>query len=106
MRVELDAFSGRPNPTVQLTDRVAGEFRRLLEDLASASEPAPPPGLGYRGFVVDDDGVLFRAFGGVVETGGRALSDPERSVERWLLERVRLPPDARDRIAAEIDPPR
>lgn len=50
--VELDVFSGRPNPEWQLTGEEAAELRRRLSDLPPADVKPPPPRLGYRGFNV------------------------------------------------------
>jgi hypothetical protein len=52
MRVEIDAFSGRPNPSWELSPDEAAELARRLADLPNANAPAPAPGLGYRGFVI------------------------------------------------------
>jgi hypothetical protein len=55
MRVTLDVFSGRPNPTWRLTPR---EARELIDRAAAggASPPADPaPVLGFRGFAALPD---------------------------------------------------
>lgn len=97
MFVELDAFSGRPNPRWTLTETEAAELRRLITGLA----PAPgggsfsPPGLGYRGFRLEGaDGETYRAYRGLVQSAVRLLADPDRRVERFLLEH--LPESAQD----------
>lgn len=59
LRVEIDLFSGRPNPVVELEDKEAAELlerlgpgRRLEED-----EGGPPPSsLGYRGVIFEQTG--------------------------------------------------
>jgi hypothetical protein len=49
--VELDAFSGRPNPTWTLADAERTELKRRLAALPRAPVDAVPDvGLGYRGF--------------------------------------------------------
>ncbi len=60
LRIEIDIFSGRPNPVVTLTDR---ESREALAQLARSrpletGEPSlpPGPGLGYRGLIVEQIG--------------------------------------------------
>ncbi len=56
IRVEIDVFSGRPNPVVELDDDEAAE---LLDRVAPARRldveegGPPPPTLGYRGIIVD-----------------------------------------------------
>ena len=89
MLVELDIFSGRPNPRWELSDAEAASVRELIDALAPAPAAAPPvpPGLGYRGFRIDDD----VSFGGFVRTRGGVLADPQRRVERFLLDH--LPPE-------------
>ncbi|MBH1935243.1 hypothetical protein I5Q34_13325 [Streptomyces sp. AV19] len=107
MLVELDLYSGRPNPRWQLDSRAAGEFRTMTDSLAAADAARPPlpaPGLGYRGFTVVDGDRTVRVFGGRVELGADQRADPGRTVERWLLDR--LPPPLshlRALVAAAID---
>jgi len=105
MIVELDVFSGRPNPTWHLDQsraRELGEQHRRLA--ATAEQPPEPPGLGYRGFMYRLDGAAWRARAGFVTTAERTLADPPRTIERLLL--ASLPPEfaeLRPRIAAEIE---
>ena len=89
MRVELDIFSGRPNPHWELDARDGGELLRLQAELKLAGQ-APPqlPGLGYRGFSWVDEAGPCRAFRGLVTTGTSTLADPELSIERFLLDRL------------------
>jgi hypothetical protein len=95
MQVELDIFSGRPNPTWGLDQTQCQVFLTLLGALPrTQSLPPEPPGLGYRGFVVSQipsvQGGLLRAFQGYIKAGsGRSaliLRDEGRKLERWLLE--------------------
>ena len=90
MLVELDIFSGRPTPRWRLSDAEAALVRELMDALAPAqASPLPePPGLGYRGFRIDNAVTAYR---GVVRAGGRLLSDPQRRIERFLLDS--LPPE-------------
>ena len=86
MLVELDIFSGRPNPRWELDEHAAETLRRLVSRLSvTSASPPEAPGLGYRGFVVTDDGERFRAFRGYVSRDGVVLADPTSSVERFLL---------------------
>jgi hypothetical protein len=55
--------------------------------------PDPPldRGLGYRGLSVlldDNDKEEVRLKGGVVSFRGQMLDDPDRSIERWLIEQA------------------
>jgi hypothetical protein len=87
MIVELDIFSGRPNPRWELGEPARRELYRTEQalNLAEAAANAPPP-LGYRGFVYAIDGETRRAYLGQVECGGSLLDDPEHSIERLLLD--------------------
>ena len=96
VRVELDIFSGRPNPTWTLSAGETAELKRRLADLPpSAKAPQPPP-LGYRGFVMTRTGGVegdldlpqaVRVFAGVLEVEQdrrtEHLRDEER-IEEWL----------------------
>ena len=105
MIVELDVFSGRPNPRWQLDETRAREVAEQHQRLAATAEqPSEPPGLGYRGFVYTLEGSVWRAWSGFVTSAERTLADPDRSVERLLL--ASLPPEyaeLRPRLAAEIE---
>jgi hypothetical protein len=50
--VELDVFSGQPNPHWKPTEDEAAALANRLRELPEAADSAEPPGLGYRGFVV------------------------------------------------------
>lgn len=110
--VVLDIFSGRPSPSWNLTAAQAEELVRLLESLQadeSKSGADQAPGLGYRGFTIQGRHAWIAAFRGRVSVHSdgaeRRLSDPERSVERWLLGTgtSSLEPDVRDLVAQQID---
>jgi hypothetical protein len=100
LEIELDAFSGRPNPRWELTGEQAAEFltrlRALRPTLRSHFEEG---GLGYRGFIVRAKGEPLGGFDEVrlyrgtvlARYGGRTdtFSDAERILERWLLNSAR-----------------
>jgi hypothetical protein len=91
MIVELDIFSGRPNPRWSLSESENAELARLIESLQPAASPPSltPPGLGYRGFRLrDGTGSTWFAYGGFVQSPRGWLADPERSIERFLGERL------------------
>jgi hypothetical protein len=104
MLVELDIFSGRPNPEWQLDEAAAGEVRRRLAALSpSPARAASPPGLGYRGFLCTESGVTWRVFKGMLIRRNEVLADPGMTIERFLLEG--LPAEyasLRQRIAQEL----
>jgi hypothetical protein len=101
--VELDVFSGRPNPTWLLTGAEAAELRSRLADpthtpLAPAAVPPPSGRLGYRGFVLGDpehtlagadrlevgEGFV-RAVDGATGRTLAVFADADRTLERWLV---------------------
>ena len=98
LRVEIDAYSGRPNPNFDLPPLDAQELAKLLRDLPHAKGTPPESGLGYRGFVISNDaGVLsglprrVRVFAGrvIAEHGAHAdVYDDIRSAEDWLKQRA------------------
>lgn len=107
MLVELDVFSGRPNPRWRLDERNHREFLKLQGRLSPASAALDPPALGYRGFVCTDRSGTRRIYKGYVRAPRGMLDDPSFSLERFLLDR--LPPDfasLRSRIAAQLGPSR
>jgi hypothetical protein len=93
-QVELDVFSGRPNPTWTLSDADRADLRARLDALPAASATELGADLGYRGFVVrmpaaEGDIVTVRR-GSVHVSGdghgtGGYYRDPDRGLERWLL---------------------
>lgn len=104
MLVELDVFSGRPNPRWELDEDTRQELHRLQSRLTPTRQaPAEPPGLGYRGFLYSDATGRVHAYRGYVKTARGVLSDPSFSIERFVLEQ--LPTEYSDlsrRIASEL----
>jgi hypothetical protein len=111
LKVELDVFSGIPNPTWTLSPAQASD----LADRISRLDPAEaagqrPENLGYRGFIVQTTGAsdvgaqTIRAYYGMVEvadsSGTAYYLDPQRNIELWLLATAK-PPLAED-LTAEI----
>jgi hypothetical protein len=100
LEIELDAFSGRPNPRWELTGTQAAEFLARLRALRPTQEGQfGGEGLGYRGFVVRAKGEQVDGFDEVRLYRGTVLarhgdrtetfSDPDRILERWLLDSAR-----------------
>jgi hypothetical protein len=104
MPVELDVFSGRPNPRWELDEPSSRKLRELQSRLTRAREaPAEPPGLGYRGFVYSDAGGQVRVYRGYVRTARAFLADPSFSIERYLLDQMPAAYAAlRRRVASEL----
>jgi hypothetical protein len=108
-QVEVDVFSGRPNPVWTLTAAEAQAFVQRFAALPSlpgnGGSAEQDQGLGYRGLKVNllSEGRKRRVSIGhgkvVVEEPDsqkpRQLQDPERRLEQWLLQtgREHLDPD-------------
>jgi hypothetical protein len=52
MIIELDVFSGRPNPTWSLSAEQIMELLEAFQDLPPADKLSQEIGLGYRGFLI------------------------------------------------------
>lgn len=100
MEIELDVFSGRPNPQWQLTRVQAREFMRRLKCLAPRQISGPhAEGLGYRGLIVRPNGgpvngfAEVRLYHGTVIAKGAAtvesFNDGQRALELHLLQTAR-----------------
>jgi hypothetical protein len=100
LQIEMDAFSGRPNPRWELTAAQAAEFIRRLRALQSpGGNAAAHEGLGYRGFIVTANGGKVDGYdevrlyrGTILKRHGdraEAFRDPSRGLERWLLDSAR-----------------
>jgi hypothetical protein len=93
VEVELDIFSGMPNPTWVLTNAEADSFMKQLAALSPTSARELSGNLGYRGFIVrvmqGADTQLIRVQFGTVHLSGDTTNvytyDKDRELERWLL---------------------
>lgn len=89
--IELDAFSGRPNPTWNLSQSQCTEIEQQIDQLPKTKELLPsPPGLGYRGVIIhyqNQQGVResIRFYRGTVRSQRLQLQDPDRLLEKRLL---------------------
>jgi hypothetical protein len=109
MRAQMDVFSGRPNPSWDLSssevDQIRSTFGRLPERQAAIRSDS----LGYRGVILQGDTVRDMGFtrisigGGVVvaegSQGTRYFSDSDRSLERLVFTTARGRIDATDYAA-------
>ena len=94
VEVELDIFSGMPNPTWVLTDDEADSFLKQLAALPPGTARELSGNLGYRGFIVQTaqgaDTQLIRIQNGIVHISKDATNvyadDKDRKLERWLLD--------------------
>jgi hypothetical protein len=86
MVVELDVFSGRPNPRWELDEKKGATLTRLEASLHRADRvPPAPPGLGYRGFKYTGPGGINVVYKGFVRTPSGILADPLFAIERFLV---------------------
>ena len=96
LEVDLDAFSGVPNPHWNLSESQSSEFLARFKSLKPATgKITRNEGLGYRGFIITSHGDVShelseaRVYRGqvFVQRADREeiLSDPEFSLESWLL---------------------
>ncbi len=90
--VELDAFSGLPNPTWNLSQSQCTEIEQQIDRLPETTKESLPsePGLGYRGVIIhyeNQQGVResMRIYRGAVRSERLQLRDPDRLLEKWLL---------------------
>ena len=66
MEIELDVFSGRPNPKWLESPERAAIVSRALSSLVEAPVQPEPGDLGYRGFIIRQRGLHARVYGGYV----------------------------------------
>jgi hypothetical protein len=119
-KVTLDIFSGRENPSWQLSEEQVNKLLSLIDTLP-ASEPAVFfDGLGYRGFMVSlrqqaasarETGSIKACKGAIQYRAGdvdKFFTDKDRQVEHLLLESAgsHLGADIRDSVKREIAPPK
>ena len=92
IQVEIDTFSGRPNPGWTLTDAETTELRGLLSRAPVTSTTPQQDGLGYRGFLIhgmEGSGLTatLRVYRGLIlREGGNTQQAwiDESGAESWL----------------------
>jgi hypothetical protein len=94
VQVELDIYSGRPNPSWVLDSEEEEELSKRLERLAPSPVGEPRTNLGYRGLILRVSPGSVVGFQEIVCSGGwvfgykgrsvEKFSDPERTLEWWL----------------------
>jgi hypothetical protein len=95
--VQMDVFSGRPNPSWELSPSESGELLKQLSLLteADSTNAVFNDGLGYRGFIISVNGAdtaiavpaVYRVYKGFVLMNGRVYSDSS-SVEKQLIKQA------------------
>ncbi len=97
MQVEVDMFSGRPNPHWELTVPESQEFARRFQSLsAHKGEGFVNEGLGYRGLIVRESGEEVEGDRDIVIYQGlvvakrqdksQQFTDQNRALEKWLIQ--------------------
>ena len=87
--VELDIFSGRPNPTWTLSDTQTASLLELVAGLPQSEAGAAPDHLGYRGIIVRlHDAAAARLLCTTASSWSTGLPTriPNAGSKRWLLE--------------------
>jgi hypothetical protein len=91
--VTLGIYSGRPDPSWTLTSAEALTLSNMFAGLANVTGTPPVGGLGYHGYTITMPTSTLIAYRGAISApgeGSRAvMSDPTRSIERFLLETSR-----------------
>jgi hypothetical protein len=97
MQVEVDMFSGRPNPHWELTVQESQEFTQRFQSLsADRGEGTVNEGLGYRGLIVRESGEEVEGDREIVISNGlvvargngkyQLFTDKNRTLEKWLIQ--------------------
>ena len=112
MTVSLGIYSGRPDPSWDLTDAQAAQVESAIEALPVATGTPPQGGLGYHGFTIlirrpgqaDETLVAYRGTVAPMGTGPRTYRiDDGRTVERLLLDFGRSTLNPTEVAAVEAD---
>lgn len=91
MQVDVDLFSGRPNPNWALDAAGASEVLALVDALPACPCGPPPEALGFRGFVLTVPGTGERviSYRGTVwrlgPAGTKCFQDSDRKLDRLLM---------------------
>ena len=97
MQVELDAFSGRPNPHWDLTSQEAKELVSRFQALPQQQgKSSVDEGLGYRGLIVTKPNENIEGYNEIQISNGlvvakqnsqsKQFTDHNRSLEKWLFQ--------------------
>jgi hypothetical protein len=96
--VELDVYSGRPNPTWTLTVQEVAELIRRLQKLATLPTVPSVDNLGYRGFLLRNPGTVpgigteVRVYNGIIiipDQGRTSAYKDSHALEQWLIAQAR-----------------
>ncbi len=98
MKAIFDVFSGRPNPSWELTPQQAQELAKRLTGLVPANRAPAQGGLGYRGFTIANPDqmaglpIQISVSNGVIglsENGRTTYYQDTNNVEDWLIKLAR-----------------
>lgn len=96
-KIEVDMFSGRPNPSLELRGSEARHLKQLLElKRQPLKDTEASDQLGFRGFVIRSENVdreIYRIKGGVLKIGSKAFRDPGQQTQSYIVSI--LPEDVR-----------
>ncbi|XSG76943.1 hypothetical protein ACP8Y2_08025 [Herpetosiphon llansteffanensis] len=108
----IAVFSGMPDPQWSLDSNDVAYIQYVLETAPNVAPPTEVPSSGYRGMNLDllttDIPTQLTIFNEVItlrQAGTtRYLSDPNRELERWLLEDIRgdIAPGSYDFVKSKI----
>jgi hypothetical protein len=96
--VELDVYSGRPNPTWTLTAQEVAELTQRLQKLATLPTVPTVDNLGYRGFLLRNPGTVpgigteVRVYNGIIiitDQGRTSAYKDSHALEQWLIAQAR-----------------
>ena len=92
LKIELDIFSGRPNPTWALGERANAQLEAMIQGALPAQGNTNLPGLGYRGFILHRPETLRVYRGQIIREPADKVEKKEaagfgnRELELWLLQ--------------------
>ena len=110
-KVVLGLYSGVADPTWTLTANETSDLDTALARLTRVNGTAAVGGLGYHGFSIIGPGGTLIAYDGKVASVGSDppydLDDPDRTIERLLLEtaRTHVKPQEFNEVARALDQP-
>lgn len=111
-RVEIDIFSGLPNPQWQLTAAQTAEFDQLLVDLSPIKQVPPAlTNLGFRGVIVhrnlNESYIVYKnQVWNSLTQNPVVYEDNQQALSTWLLtlSQHQLPADLYSLVAKELQP--
>jgi hypothetical protein len=102
VRIEVDVFSGRENPSWELSEKNARELVSLLREKNERLNGSPSPeSLGFRGFRIvvkeNEHEQRFHTSGSAIESQGVRLLDRGNQVTKFIL--ATMPSELKEEFA-------